>query len=189
MKLYFKEKEITNPNVMLISSGFFFDVQNPDKILITPEVIAESLSKLCRYGGHCPGFYSVAQHSVMCSYEEGTPEEQMEFLMHDSSEAFVVDIPRPIKNLIPEYRRIEDNLLKAIFEKFELNFPLSEKVKTVDDKILVREFNYFYNSKKRFMFFNHLFHKEGFELWSSKKSKKKFLARYYELKNIIDSNK
>lgn len=178
MKLYFKDKEITNPNLMLISSGYFFDVLNPDKKLITPEVIAKALSKLCRYGGHCPEFYSVAQHSVICSYEPGTPKDQMEFLMHDASEAFVADLPRPIKNLLPNYKVIEDNLLNEIFNKFKLSFPLSESVKAVDDRVLIREFNSFYNNSG-----------EEFEFWSHKEAEEKFLERYYELEKIINSIK
>lgn len=167
-----------NPNAILIHSGILFDVFNPKVEDIKIEDIAHSLSKICRYGGHCPKFYSVAQHSVLCSYMDGTPEEQMTFLMHDSSEAYLMDLPRPIKRNMPEYKRIEDNLLKVIFEHYKLPFPLSDKVHHVDDSILAYEYDNFYTNPN-----------SNFEFWTDTEfAKAKFLARFYELQDLIASN-
>ena len=98
--------------------------------------IAHALSNICRYGGHCTRFYSVAQHSVFCSKQLGTPLEQMEFLMHDASEAYLIDLPRLIKRGMPMYREIEDNLLYVIFKHFGFNsLNGAEKLKPYSENI------------------------------------------------------
>jgi 5'-deoxynucleotidase YfbR-like HD superfamily hydrolase len=161
---------------MLLHSEVFFDVFEPKPELINIDDIAHALSKMCRYGGHCPEFYSVAQHSVICSNYEGTPQEQMEFLMHDASEAYLADVPRPIKHRLPEYMVVEDNLLRVIFEKFNLNFPLSKKVKFVDDEVLRYEYDDFFTLKEN-----------KIKFLTPNEAKEAFLKRFYELKSKIDN--
>lgn len=100
----------------------------PDQFDI--ETIADCLSKLCRFGGHCKGFYSVAEHScnvldlgVEMAKKEGTTlsrEDKLQFLLHDGTEAYVGDLIAPVKNLIPEYKRIESLFWKAITTKFNI---------------------------------------------------------------------
>jgi len=165
----------TNPNAILIHSGILFDVFNPREEDIKIIDIAHALSNLCRYGGHSPKFYSVAQHSVLCSLQAGTPQEQMECLMHDASEAYLIDLPRPIKRNIPQYVQIEDALLKVICEHFKLTFPLSERVHEVDNFILHFEYERFYDVID-----------ENFSYWTPEYAKASFLARYHELKAQID---
>lgn len=168
MKL--KDAFNTNPNAILIHTGILFDVFNPKESDIDIEDISHALSNLCRYGGHCPKFYSVAQHCVLCSYQPGTPQERLEFLLHDASEAYLIDLPRPIKRNMPNYIEIEEKLLKVIFGHYKLNYPLSKKVHEVDDLILHYEYEKFYDIID-----------ENFEFWTPEESKQKFLARYYEL--------
>lgn len=168
MKL--KEAAKINPNALLIHSGVLFDVFNPKEEDIHIEDIAHALSNICRYGGHSPKFYSVAQHCVMCSYEKGTDQEKLEFLMHDASEAYLADMPRPIKRNMPQYVDIEDKLLEIIFKKFNLTFPLTDKVHNVDDSILEFEYSIFFDSPN-----------SRFEFWTPEESKKMFLDRFYEL--------
>lgn len=165
-----------NPNALLIHSGILFDVFNPNPEDLKVIDMGHALSHLCRYGGHCPKFYSVAQHSVLCSYYPGTPKEQMEFLMHDTSEAFLIDLPRPIKRNIPEYVRIENNLLEVIFKQFNLTFPLTDMVHQVDDAMLHYEYNEFFTNPNA-----------DFDFWSPEKAKAKFIERYEELKSQIEA--
>lgn len=166
-----------NPNAILIHSGILFDVFNPICEDITINDVAHPLSHLCRYGGHTPEFYSVAQHSVLCSLQPGTPQEQMEFLMHDISEAFMVDLPSPIKRNMPIYVQTEENLLKALNSHFKLQYPLSDKVHKVDRLILEFEYEKFFDLKDN-----------NFVFWTSIEAKVKFIARYYELKKQIEEN-
>lgn len=167
----------TNPNAILIHSGILFDVFNPKKEDIREVDIAHALSNLCRYGGHSPKFYSVAQHSVLCSLVEGTPQEQMEALMHDASEAYLIDLPRPIKRNMPNYVLIEDKLLKVICEHYKLTFPLSERVHKIDNDILQFEYKAFYDDTDK---------DENFVFWTPEEAKIKFLARYAELRAQIN---
>jgi 5'-deoxynucleotidase YfbR-like HD superfamily hydrolase len=163
---------------MTLHSGRKIDVFNPQEEDIDIGDIAHALSNLCRYGGHCPGFYSVAQHSVLCSYEPGSPEEQFEFLMHDASEAYMADLPRPIKRRMPMYEEIEDRVLTLVFMKYNINpifeFKMSERAKEVDDIVLTMEYENFFVKDEN-----------EIELWSPEKAKSEFLKRYQELSNQI----
>lgn len=159
-----------NPNAIIIHSGILFDVFNPKIKDISITDGAHGLSNLCRFGGHSPKFYSVAQHSVLCSLEEGTPQEQLDCLCHDLTEYVLVDLPAPIKRQMPEYVRIEDNLQKIICERFNLTFPLSEHTHRIDKLIFKFEYESFFEK----------FDKK-FDFWTPKKAKEKFLSRFYEL--------
>lgn len=82
--------------------------------------IAHSLSMLCRFGGHTNRFYSVAEHSVHVS-KLVPKSRRLEALLHDAAEAYLVDIPTPIKNYMPNYKRMEDHLLRVIYQKFGIS--------------------------------------------------------------------
>jgi len=165
-----------NSNAILVHSGVLFDVFNPNPEDIKIIDIAHALSNLCRYGGHSPKFYSVAQHCVLCSLQPGTPKEQMEYLLHDASEAYLVDMPRPIKRNLADYRRIEDSLLEVIFSYFKLTFPLTDKVHFVDNEMLQFEYKAFYEEEVL---------DPTFEFWGPEEAKSKFIARFEELKQLI----
>lgn len=101
--------------------------------------IARALSKICRFAGHCDPFYSVAEHSVLVS--QAVPERHArQALMHDATEAYLVDIPRPVKTLLgPEYGRLEDLNWAAICGRFLLDPVMHESVKWADNAVLFTE--------------------------------------------------
>lgn len=104
------------------------------------EDIAHALSNLCRFTGHCREFYSVAQHCVIVS-ENVPPEHAMVGLLHDASEAYLLDIARPVKRL-PEmgaYREMEKRLEKMLCERFALPFPFPPEVMEADARVLMTE--------------------------------------------------
>ena len=110
----------------------------PSDILI--EDIAHALGMTCRWAGHCKTFYSVAEHSVrvadvcaslgrMKGYtDQQILELRMLGLMHDATEAYVGDIPRPLKSQfkldtprgVETFREAEAHLYKAIEEALRL---------------------------------------------------------------------
>lgn len=125
------------PSIQLVS-GEMFDFTNPDPKVITIEVIAHALANQCRFNGHCREFYSVAQHSCLVS-EAVLPEFAKEALLHDAAEAFMGDMVRPLKALLPEYRAYENIVEQVIAEKFGLPFPMSPVIKVADLVLLATE--------------------------------------------------
>lgn len=130
--------------------GFEFDFLNPDPEIITLENIAEGLSKAARYGGQTPGvFYSVAEHSVLCSYR--VPEHcALQALMHDAAEAYTGDFANPLKRMIHAQtdilKVIDDRITRAIFEKFQIEpdsdtDALCSEVHDADTFVFIQERN------------------------------------------------
>src|SRR5882724_10226297 len=119
-------------------TGLKFYHLNPQPEMVTIEDIAHALSNIGRWTGHTRYFYSVAQHSVYASLI-CPPEFAFDTLMHDSSEAYLGDMNRPLKHFTaagPAYREIEEKVEQVIFKKFGVRFPLSEEVKVVDTQML-----------------------------------------------------
>ncbi|WP_199520065.1 hypothetical protein [Fulvimarina endophytica] len=108
----------------------------PEEVCI--EDIAHALSMLCRFGGHCRRFYSVAEHSVLLS-RSVAPEHALWALMHDASEAYLVDVPRPIKPSLMGYREAEDRIMSAVCERFDMPVDMPAEVKHADGRILADE--------------------------------------------------
>lgn len=106
------------------------------------EDIAHALSNQCRFSGHCDTFYSVAEHSVHVATLVGrisTEPAQFEALLHDASEAYIVDIPKPIKPLFAEYGPMEKQVQGCIERKFSLITEFSSIVKKADVMALAWE--------------------------------------------------
>ena len=77
-------------------NGKLFSLIDPQPEDVHIADIIESLSKQCRFVGHCKYFYSVAQHSVIVS-NIVNEEERLAALMHDAVEAYIGDISKPLK--------------------------------------------------------------------------------------------
>lgn len=101
--------------------------------------IARGLSLSCRFGGHIREFYSVAQHCVIMS-QQCPRELALECLMHDAAEAYLSDIPRPVKHQIAGWDKIEARVEMVI--RRGLHMPGDhhpEAVREWDDRMLVTE--------------------------------------------------
>lgn len=101
----------------------------PEDVLI--EDIAHALSNICRYTGHTSDFYSVAQHCLILSYRVPI-EHAMTALLHDASEAYLVDVPSPLKPYFPNYREREAAIEQVIAERFGLPYPWPGIIKELD---------------------------------------------------------
>jgi uncharacterized protein len=123
------------------ASGGVFHILDPqlDEIVITD--IGHSLAMQCRFVGQTRKFYSVAEHSVLGSYL--VPEEDaLWFLLHDSSEAFLADISKPLKHFTgvgTAYLPVEAEIMKAICKKFHLPIEEPASVKAADNAMLFAE--------------------------------------------------
>jgi len=105
------------------------------------EDIAHALSMLCRYGGHCLYFYSVAEHCVLMSCVAAR-ENALWALMHDATEAYIGDMIRPLKWHMPKFKEVEDVLMDHIAEVFGLSRPMPEEIKILDNSMLAMERNH-----------------------------------------------
>ena len=130
-------------NSITTYSGKRFDPTNPDPECILIEDIAHALSLICRGNGHVKTFWSVGQHCICCAKEalaRGLSNRMvLACLLHDASECYMSDVPRPFKKELPEYRKQEDALLKLIYSRF-LGSPLTDaeqlQLKEIDDAML-----------------------------------------------------
>jgi 5'-deoxynucleotidase YfbR-like HD superfamily hydrolase len=140
------------PNCIRTNSGIYFNLLEPTVEMIDINDIAHALSNLPRFGGHLHTTYSVAQHSVMVMNTLdlfGHQDILLEGLMHDASEAYLMDLPSPIKALLPDYYKMEDRICKVIAEKFNLQYPWPEPVKKADKEQLEFEWDYYMLKNQR----------------------------------------
>ena len=127
-------------------TGVEFAPRDPDPTSVSLTDIAHALSLLCRGNGHVTHFYSVGQHSLNCAREAAargySPLVQLGCLLHDASEAYLCDIPRPLKAAMETYRQDEARLQSCI-EGVLLPAPLSKddrgQIKAIDDDLLYTE--------------------------------------------------
>jgi len=127
-----------------LTSGMDVDLLNPDPSTILIEDIAAHLCRIQRYNGivaHCsdqPRGLSVGVHSLMvASY---LPDNlKLQGLLHDATEAYMGDMVGPLKDIIPEFKEIENNLMRVIMRSFDLPFPLHPLVKEMDKLCLAAE--------------------------------------------------
>ena len=107
---------------------------------IDPVDVAHALGYQCRYGGHTRRYYSVAEHCILMSLTMPTPELALAALLHDATEAYVVDVPRPLKRHLAGYAEIEDRVALAIVARFGLTCsPWPDEVHEADNRILLDE--------------------------------------------------
>lgn len=128
------------PGEIRTFTGIMFNVFNPKPEDVCIEDIAHALSQLCRFSGHTVKFYSVAEHSLKCA-ELVDEKHKLAALLHDASEAYLVDLPSPIKIAIPDYINIEDKLMRVIAEKYGFEYPLHHEVKKADKTWLSLEWD------------------------------------------------
>lgn len=177
------EMKLHTGNCIRTYTGLYMDVFAPTEDMICIEDIAHALSNMPRFAGHTSEFYSVAQHCISCFHLFNAEEDifdpllGLEILMHDSTEAYLLDMPKPIKRLLPEYNVLEEKLMKLIFNKFGLTYPLNPEVKRIDKVMLEWEF-------RQFMVQDSIFTK----VLTPKEAEKEFLRIYHlEMKKILVS--
>ena len=121
--------------------------------------IAHALSMTCRFSGHTPWLYSVAQHSVLCATL--VPQElRIHALLHDAAEAYLFDAARPIKWSIGfvvgedvlTMAEVEENINVAIYEALGIEMPdVWEAIRNADLEMLSAEADRFFSPREDWM--------------------------------------
>jgi 5'-deoxynucleotidase YfbR-like HD superfamily hydrolase len=140
-------------------SGRKIDISSPDPSTIVIEDIAWALSRMPRFSGHSIPYipYSVAQHCIQVAEElkEHGPGIQLLGLLHDAAEAYINDLPSPVKH-IPEIhaviKKLEDSLMTAIYTALKIKPPTEqeESLVKIADKTqqAVEAYNFMYSRGK-----------------------------------------
>ena len=195
---------------------FCYKDPTPESIDITD--IAVALSRECRYAGHILLYYSVAQHCVHVSevvsltstpetasevgavlMQRGFKDNELRYqlvqdclaflgLMHDATEAYMKDIPSPLKAILPDYKALEEKAERAVFARFGLlelyeNPNIWETVKRADYGMYLTEVRTLWPNR----------HIDGhgvpFDVkihpWDPNEACVRFLARFNELKGRL----
>jgi len=160
--------EITDPFVsknglIMTCDGVLFDVLNPRVSDIKLDVIAHGLAKKDRASGHYNRIWSVAEHSLFTAYAAEYYSAKAGFrvldlracaiksLLHDGSEAYLVDLPRPVKHLpgFESYREIESKLQTCIYHWADFyNDRHDSLVQKADNEVLKCEFLWWLNGSE-----------------------------------------
>lgn len=131
-------------NTIRLRSGRYFDFIDPQPEQFTLDDIAGALSKICRFGGQSPKFYSVAEHSELCwrqAIQDGHDiEVQAAVLFHDAAEAFCGDVVKPLKVMLPGYAEVEQRVQNAIGAALGIDFSAHDDViREIDHAMLIAE--------------------------------------------------
>ena len=123
---------------ILTRTGQRFDLLAPRAELISTLDIAHALAHVCRFGGHTRHHYSVAQHSLLVAsiVPDGL---QLTALLHDATEAYICDMVRPLKALLPDYSEIEHGIWLAICDRFNIDPSIPTSIHEADMIALATE--------------------------------------------------
>lgn len=138
------ETYVCHGNEIKLHSGKYLNLVDPQPDQFDLEDIAVPLGRICRFGGHCKTFYSVAEHSWHCydvGRKDGLPLDSLRaLLMHDATEAFIGDVVRPLKAMLPDYRHVEKRLESVIAARFLIDFDShAELIREIDLAVLLAE--------------------------------------------------
>lgn len=172
------KEDLYTPDCIRTFTGRYVNVFEPTVEMICIEDIAHALARQCRFGGHLKEFYSVAQHSLDCANR--VPDGfRLQALLHDASEAYLLDMPSPIKCRLGDYRGVERKLMFVIAEKFGFAWPMGRTGKGADRDCLEWEWEYLMLGKP-------FEDPEGFEAanffcWEAGFAERRFLDEYYKM--------
>ncbi len=129
--------------VITTYTGLHVDPLHPNAPDFKIEDIAHALSMICRGNGHVKTFLSVGQHCIWCAREAEarglSPRLILLALLHDAGECYLSDVPSPLKQDMPSYRKVEAHLMDVL-DTALLGAPPTEEekrqVKAIDKDFL-----------------------------------------------------
>jgi 5'-deoxynucleotidase YfbR-like HD superfamily hydrolase len=120
----------TTPYVSTFSGNRFYPLgPRIDRVAI--EDIAHGLAYQCRFNGQTREFYSVAQHSLVVA-SLVPPPLALAALLHDAAEAYLGDMVKPLKVLMPEFADLEERVGALIADAFGVDFSDYAPIKRAD---------------------------------------------------------
>lgn len=169
---------------IVLYSGAYFDFTAPNGDLVFIHDIARGLANTCRFGGQSERFYSVAEHSVLAS--QHVPNKwAYEALMHDAAEALIGDIPKPLKQLLPDFMNIERQVEEVVADRFGFSPHTPDTVKLIDIQMLAAEQTQVMGNDDSWAFTHGLQAAPvTIEFWSPTEAYERFLRRYFELRDL-----
>ena len=151
--------------------------------------IAHALSLQCRWTGHCKFHYSIAQHSYYCSFI-GPESEAFDRLMHDTSEAYISDLNRPLKHYTDAgvaYRKVEKIIQTAINQRYGVSLIEPPSVHIADDTMLYAEkaqiMSYTFDEAEEWLAEAKRPQAVKIDKWTPEFAEQMFLVRFHELYN------
>ena len=117
----------TSATWLLTATGAQFDLRHIDPGHISPLDIAHHLAQINRFTGACMRPMSVAEHSLLVlaivetTLPAADPAILLAALMHDAHEAYTSDLGTPMKNVVGDAWRMEENRIqRAVLQRFNL---------------------------------------------------------------------
>lgn len=136
-------------------SGEQISIINPESNQYRIIDIAKGLSYKGHFAGQTPYFFSIAEHcllvdAIYCAdmrSKNKTPIPKMRLLMllHDATEAFLPDMPKPYKNYMKEFQNYENAMMNSILFWFNIPSLYMAEVKKYDVQAQEIEFYQFIN--------------------------------------------
>jgi hypothetical protein len=135
-----------NPFLTTHPSGRRLDLVDPQPKQIEIVDIAWALSRLCRFVGHVPTHYSVAEHccrvAMLVAADPTTdPRLILAALLHDAAEAYLGDWSSPLKQVFraeaPGALAVERRIETAIGAKFNVTLTPKDPRITLADAVML----------------------------------------------------
>lgn len=158
----FKDPRTYGDGMMRTRSGIWVNLINPTVDMVHLIDISHALSHLCRFTGHTSSLISVALHSKAVA-QRVPDEHKFAALLHDATEAYLGDMAWPLKQLLPDYQKLEEKWHHVIAEKFNFQYPFHESIKEADAKVLFKEWDAFLVGNMRVPY-DHLAIMSSFEM-------------------------
>ncbi len=119
-------------------TGKKFHYLDPQRDEVDIRDIAHALALTCRFGGHCGGYYSVAEHSIRVAniVRQGV---KLHALLHDAGEAYCPDIPRPIKYDYPVMKELDESISQSVMTILGVRSYDFPEIREADSTLLATE--------------------------------------------------
>lgn len=129
---------------LMMYNGEILDIFNLKKENIDKEIIIRGACRINRFLGQTSYPYPVASHLLGGYYYLNSIGAELmikkQWLIHEAFESFSgVDLPSPLKAMLPEYKKAEKRALIIIAEAFGVEVAESDEVKQLDGSIMVAE--------------------------------------------------